>query len=117
MITRVGTVNTAAQTMFGFTPKVAAMVWLQGEEYTTSGANLTTAQYAAALDDLIAHVRTDLSVSTLPVVVYSLVLDWCDEFARPTNRWRIQDALNDTPARVQRVPTSTAHAAMPDATT
>ncbi len=102
MISRVQAARTAAQAESGSAPRIAAMLWSQGEEDTTTDAANAGANYAPKLDDLISQARTDLGEAQMPVLVYSMVPDWVFEYAEVSGRSRVQDALTDTPARVQR---------------
>lgn len=60
----------------GKTGKVAGFFWMQGESDAIAGR--TTAQYAADLTNLIAHVRTDFGDPNLPFVFGRITPIWGD---------------------------------------
>jgi len=96
----------AALAAAGAGARLVAMLWVQGEEDTQVGSYLynnpsgVQAAYAAKLDDLISTARTDLAVSTLPVLVGSMTPQFILEFATgSTLREKVHFAHMDTPRR------------------
>jgi hypothetical protein len=76
--------------------RIVAALWLQGE--TDGDAGTTGAQYQTDLDALIAGLRTDLSESTLPFIIGTMV----PEYLSTGTRAQIDAVHRDTPNRIAR---------------
>lgn len=95
MVADLAAARVAAAPLSSEAPKVAALLWSQGE----ADIALTESAYAAKLDDLIAQFRTDTGLSTLPVLIGSMTPEYV---AQTSAAVPVQTALTDTPRRVQR---------------
>lgn len=87
----VATANAAMALASG--SRFAGILWSQGE----ANSNLTEAQYATLLDDMIAGFRADIdgATSSTPFVLGGMVPDWADD-----NATGVRAAHVDTPSRV-----------------
>lgn len=87
----VATANAAMALVPG--TRFAGILWSQGE----ANSNLTEAEYAAFLDDLIAGFRVDITgaTATTPFVLGGMVPDWAD-----ANALGVLAAHEATPGRV-----------------
>lgn len=84
----------AALTAAGANARIVAALWVQGE---TDGDNsVSGATYQTDLDALIAGLRTDLSLSTLPFVIGGMV----PEYLSTGTRAAIDQVHADTPYRL-----------------
>lgn len=86
----------AALTAAGTTFIQGGILWSQGE---ADSRTMTEAQYAAAIDDLIAAQRAAIGIPKLPFVLGSLTPELYYEYEPPLPTG-VNDALRDTPRRV-----------------